>query len=198
MANEKIPSGESSSHDGNLNTFDLSRLRLSQDFTASTGVKKLLTTVPVRRPDRQSFIRVHPEWRLQTNVLELKEERETYLVDPSLWSELSSEVTPKVLLVAITREGVIFIWPIRLPGPDGRQDPWSCSALMAAGEAEKKWVRVTANMWLGAYELFTADANLPDPSWPDIGFEMLLKLAFKDRVIQDLDHPVVRKRGGKV
>jgi hypothetical protein len=39
--------------------FDLSKLRLDQSFVETAGVKKLLTTVPVRRPNPQDFIRVH-------------------------------------------------------------------------------------------------------------------------------------------
>ena len=69
---------------------DVNRLRLSQDFANKIGVRKAIITVPVRKPDRQWFVRVHPdsEWRLETAVLELKDERQTYLVDPELWSEL--------------------------------------------------------------------------------------------------------------
>ena len=40
--------------------FDLSRLRLSQNFSEKVGVRKALLTVPVRKPGRQDFIRVHP------------------------------------------------------------------------------------------------------------------------------------------
>ena len=45
--------------------FDLESLALSQDFSATVGVKKLLTTVPVRRPNAQDFIRVNsdPDYR---------------------------------------------------------------------------------------------------------------------------------------
>ena len=35
------------------NGLDLEALRLSQDFSATLGVKKALLTVPVRKPDRQ-------------------------------------------------------------------------------------------------------------------------------------------------
>ncbi len=71
----------------NHTSFDLERLRLSQDFPSQVGVKKAILTVPVRKPDRQWFIRVHPDpdWRLETAVLELKDERETYLVEPEMW-----------------------------------------------------------------------------------------------------------------
>src|SRR5262245_28394028 len=40
--------------------FDPVALRLSQDFTAGLGVKKALLTVPVRKPDKSWFVRVHP------------------------------------------------------------------------------------------------------------------------------------------
>ena len=34
-----------------LDSFDLESLRVSQDFVKDSGVKKLLTTVPVRKPN---------------------------------------------------------------------------------------------------------------------------------------------------
>ena len=40
---------------------DLSALRLDQSYAETAGVKKLLTTVPVRKPSRQDFVRVHPD-----------------------------------------------------------------------------------------------------------------------------------------
>src|SRR5262245_30496713 len=64
--------------------FDPASLRLPQGFTAAAGVKKALLAVPIRKPDKSWFVRVHPDetYRLQTLVVELKEERggETYLV----------------------------------------------------------------------------------------------------------------------
>jgi len=179
---------------------DPARLRLSQDFAANIGVKKALLTVPVRKPNRQEFVRVHPEesWRLETAVLELKEDRETYLVDPSLWSELPGEIVPKTLVTVINRQGVTSLWPIRLPGADGRHDEWSRSALEAAQMAMKHWIRVAANISLGAYEVFEAIADLPEPDWPDVGFKKLLEIAFRDRFITTPDHAVIRKLRGQL
>ncbi len=37
---------------------NLAALRLGQSFADTVGVKKLLTTVPVRKPGRQDFTRV--------------------------------------------------------------------------------------------------------------------------------------------
>src|SRR5215469_9481473 len=117
--------------------FNPERLRLSQNFGNLIGVKKVLTAVPVRNPDRQSFIRVHPSptYRIETAVLELKAERETYLVEPSLISDLPGEVIPKALFTAVNRQGVVFLWPIRLPDADGRHNPWSDTALQGATAA---------------------------------------------------------------
>lgn len=178
--------------------FDPSRLRLSQDFASTIGVKKALLTVPVRKPDRQWFVRAHPDpaWRLETAILEIKEERESYLVEPALWPELPGELVPKVLVTAINRQGVVFLWPVRLPGEDGRHDEWNRSALEAADLATQGWVRVAANLHLGAYEVFQASADLPDPDWPEVGFQRVLEVAFKDRFIRALDHPVVRRLRG--
>jgi hypothetical protein len=191
--------GKNKTLSGLTDAFDLERLRLSQNFADDLGVKKALVTVPVRKPARQSFIRVHPDeaYRLQTAILELKEDRETFLVDPTLWPELGGEITPVELFTAVTRNGDVFLWPVKLPGPDGRSSDWHRSAFEIAGMAMTRWLRVQANMGLGAYEALVAQENLSDPQWPEASFRELLAIAFKDRFITDLDHPVVRKLRGR-
>jgi hypothetical protein len=182
--------------------FDPASLRLSQDFNASIGVKKALLSIPVRKPDKSWFVRVHPEesYRLTTAVVEMKEDRETFLVDRSLWPELATEATfsPRALFTAINRQGVLFVWPIRLPGPDGKLDEWSRTALEAADLALKGWVRVAANMALGAYDVFQASGQLPDPDWPQTPFSEILRVGFRDKFINSLDHPVLRRLRGEV
>jgi hypothetical protein len=180
--------------------FDLAKLRLSQDFAAYLGVKKAMLTVPVRRPNNQEFFRVHPgeDWRLETPVLELKEEREVYLVSPTCRMQLHRELIPKVLYTVINRQGVLSLWPIRLPGEDGRIDGWNRSALEAAGFAQEHWIRLSSNRSLNAYEVYQATAAIPEPEWPDTTFKNILEVAFKDRYITSLDHTVVRRLLGEV
>jgi hypothetical protein len=182
--------------------FDPASLRLTQDLAAGIGVKKALLSVPVRKPDRGWFVRVHPgeDYRLTTAVIELKEDRETYLVAPALWPDLAAEATfsPRALFTAVNRQGVLFIWPVRLPGPDGRVDDWSRTALESAQLAMRGWTRVVANMALGSYEAYQATGQLPEPEWPDLAFRQLLRIAFKDRFINALDHPKLRQLRGEV
>src|SRR5688572_25212156 len=62
------------------------RLRLSQRFGEGQDGQRVIVSMPVRKPGRQEFFRTHPDldmW-LETAVLELKEERLSYLVEPSL------------------------------------------------------------------------------------------------------------------
>ena len=62
--------------------FNPTNLRLSQSFVETAGVKKLLTTIPVRKPSPQDFVRVHPDPAYRENfpIIELKDEREEYIV----------------------------------------------------------------------------------------------------------------------
>jgi hypothetical protein len=186
----------------NLDPFDPAALRLSQDFSAAAGVKKMLLSIPVRKPHNSWFVRVHPDstYHLRTAVVELKEDRETYLVAPALWSGLAAEATfsPRALFTAVNRQGVLFLWAMRLPGPDGRLDEWSRTALDAAELAMKGWVRVVANIPLGAYDVFEATGQLPEPEWPVEPLRELLAIAFRDKLIDSPDHPVLRRLRGEV
>lgn len=186
---------------GQLNPFDPGRLRLSQDFVSAAGVKKVLNTVPVRKPSKEWFVRTHPDsaYHINSCVIELKEDSEVYLVDRPLWDVLAAESTfgPRALITTINRQGVLFLWPIRLPGADGRIDDWNRSALQLSTLAAEKWVRVQSNRSLGAYEVFEASGQWSEPSWDVPPFPELLRLAFKDKFIQDLEHPVLRRLRGE-
>ena len=180
--------------------FDLEKLRLSQDFSAELGVKKILTTVPVRKPNKHEFVRVHPspDYYIETALLELKEERETYLIAPELRAEIPGELVPKRLFTAVNRQGVVMLWPIRMPGEDGRLDNWNLSATDAAERAVSNWIRVTSNLSLGAYEIFQASGDLAPPKWPEVSLLELLEIAFRQRYIDDPNHVVLRRLRGEI
>jgi hypothetical protein len=202
MTRQKNPEIASNDQTATLetDTFDPARLRLPQEFAASVGVKKALLTVPVRKATRQEFVRVHPDeaYRLAVAVIDLKTEREVFLVDPTLCSGLPGEVVPKMLFTTINRQGTVLLWPVRLPGEDGRLDEWNRSAFAAAEMAMRRWIRIAGNQSLGAYEVFEATGDLPEPEWPDVTFQKLLETAFRDRFINDLNHPVLRQLRGDI
>ena len=53
-------------------------------------------------------------------------------------------------------------------------------------------------MNLGAYDIFQAESVIPDPEWPKLGFWDLIKIAFRDHLVDRLDHPVIRRLRGQV
>ena len=179
---------------------NLEKLKLPQNYASMAGVEKVLTRIQVRKPNRQDFIRVNPDeqYQITTGIVEEKEEREIYLVDPSMLDELNGEWMPVRIVTTINRQGVLRLWPLKLPGEDGRSNPWHESALEAASIAETKWVRLAANMSLGAYDVFQATGELPEPEWPDLSFEEMIGIAFKNYYIEDSDHSLVKRLRGQI
>ena len=179
--------------------FDPLSLRLSQNFGAAAGVKKLLTVVQVRKPNRQEFVRVHPDpdYCLETAVLEFKEEGEVYLVSPALWDGLVGELIPKILYLTISRQGVVRLWPIRLPDENGKLDDYNRSALESAELAKRVWVRLSANRSAGMYETRTPTGELAEPEWPDLSFQAILEIAFRGKFIGDWDHAALKRLRGE-
>jgi hypothetical protein len=182
--------------------FDVEALRLSQDFEEMAGVRRLLTTVPVRKPHKQEWIWVHPDpdYHGTFAVIELKEDREYYLITPQIARELPDELTRVTIFTAINGSNVIFLWPVKLPAPDGRINEWHESARAAAELGMTQRIQVRANMALGAYETSVSSHQGPafHPKWPDQPFKELLRIAFKNgRLISSLDHPVVKTLQGR-
>jgi hypothetical protein len=183
-----------------LGGIDLGMLRLPQNFGDTLQVKKLITRIPVRKPNKTEFFRVRPgtEWRFQTMVLEMREDSETFLVAHGLWSTIPELLRPAMLHAAIDRRGNPFLIPVPLPGADGRRNPWHQSLANLVTVAETSWVRLAANMAVGGYDAFIAEGNLAEPEWPDLTLPEMLDTAFRDRVISQADHPVIQQLLGRV
>ena len=104
--------------------------------------------------------------------------------------ELQAECFIATLFTAITRTGVLFLWPVRVPATGGRSNEWHTSMATAAQLAMPKWIRIKADMNLRAYQIFAAESSIPDPIWPELDFAALCRIALKDRLITSVDHPV--------
>jgi hypothetical protein len=179
--------------------FDVGKWRLNPSYGEALGVTKVLNTVPVKKPNKQDFVRVRsePEYRDSFAMIELKDDREEYLVLPTVVPELSGEVVMKTVFTAINRLGVTFLWPVRLPAPDDRKSDWPRSEREAAERAMREWVRVQANMSLGAYEMRVAEGVMAEPVWPKLSYGELLRIGFQDRMVTSVDHPVIKRLRGQ-
>lgn len=179
---------------------NLDDLRLSVGEATWGATTEILSKVPVRKPQRQEFVRVHPDesMMLAAAVYEDKLDREFYFVAPNMMSEMSGETVPVILVVAISRQNVVFLWPIKIAGDSGLGSDWQETARIGCETAKSKWVRLAADMSLGGYRIWAAQGDLPEPEWPKKPLNELLEIAFRGRVIDNEDHPIIKRLRGLV
>jgi hypothetical protein len=134
--------------------FDLASIRLDQNAATSAGVEKIMRSIPVRKPQKHDYIRVHPsaEYRTVAAIIELREnlDNEIYLLNAEIAKQLPSEYHTANIYTAMNRQGVLFLWPVRLPDASGRRNVWTKSLAEAAAMAIDRWIRVVPNMSLGS------------------------------------------------
>lgn len=177
---------------------DIESLVLSQDFSTMAAVKKTILKVPIGKPPPQTWLQINanPDWQKSLPMIELKVEREHFVVAPAMRDELASEWTAKLLVAIITRGGAIMFWPIRLPGEDGKIDTWNESALEIVRSYPDRWIRMKSNREAGAYEVVEPNCPPPPPVWP-ADPQALFQIALRGRIITSAEHRVVKQlRGG--
>jgi hypothetical protein len=183
-------------------------LRFVEDYDGieeEAGLVQAIVSVDIRTPDKTWFIMVHPDqkYQLPVSVLEMqdKNRRDTYILSPRLGRALEKlgekAVRRRLLVTAITRDGHHFLWSMGLKQEDGREDNWGDSARQAAKLARQSWIRVSADMKHGCYKVLEATADMGQPKWTDLSFDELLRIAVKDKYIDSLDHPVIKKLRGQ-
>lgn len=210
MTDERTPEAPASPTRPNLEVIDggrLDALNSSDRVTLSqlavdpaevgTTSTKTHATISAGRPAPGVWIRTHPGadfWMMSAGLKSL--DGKLYLATTDVLGAVSEDVRYYQLATFTTRAGALGVWPIVMPGPDGNPTAWTQSALEAATTAKKEWVRIRANMSIGAYEVHRLLVTIPEPEWPDLTFEQILICAFKDRIINSVDHPLVRALRG--
>lgn len=178
---------------------DLKNVRLPTNYGATLGVKKLLTTVQVGRPKKPQFFRTHQDEDMffPAMILENKEAQESYVVYPEVAQAINELVRPAILYAAIDRQNNVFLIPVPLPGDSGVRHPTHESLAQAVEHAKLKWIRITYNKHNSGYDIYEAEAVLPDPDWPSGDIDSLVQIAFRGKIIKSLDHPVIQAHLGR-
>jgi len=182
-----------------LANIDLKNVRLPTNYGATLGVKKLLTTIQVGRPKKAQFFRTHQseDMVFPSMILENNEAQETYVVFPEVAQAISELVRPVFLHAAIDRQNNVFLIPVPLPGDSGVRHPAHESLAQAVEYAKVKWIRLNFNKHISGYDIYQAEALLPEPEWPSGDIESYVQVAFRGRVITSLDHPVIQAHLGR-
>lgn len=182
---------------------DMDALKLSlEDAGLTDHTEEVLMRVPVRKPMKHEYFRVRAgsEHSFTTVLYEDKETREFYFVAPTMIPKLRaiSDVFVAVLVQFMTKQKVLGIFPLKMPSDSNGRNGWQDTALAAADLAKTNWVKMQADMALSGYRLMKAKGDLGEPDWPNLPFNELLDIAFKDRVISSEDHPIFNKLLGRL
>lgn len=180
--------------------FDLDALRATA--MPEVDVARVTLKVPVRRPKREEFFRVHPDpdYSIDWWVIEWDgpDGRETYWITRELYAEYAKDCRTVRIFTCINKHGTVFLWPAKLPTDNQGARGWAESGLQVADLAVQLWVKMFGNRNLGAYEMVKAQGDLGEPVWPDKPFKDLLKRAFDGALIDRPDHPVLKEINGEM
>ena len=179
--------------------FDPSRFKINPNNQTGTEVRKFLTHVPVRKPTKQQFVRVHPssDYRMVCGIIKMEDDERPFLVVPGMCQILGEEIKLVDLRLSMDRQGNFFLWPVPLAHTIGIKNMWNDSHRDVANSAENLWTRMFSNQAIGAYEGIKAESKIPEPFWGPDTLEHYLKIAFGGgHVIETEDHPVIDKLRG--
>jgi hypothetical protein len=190
---------------GSANTFDPFDLGALRESQSLVQVRQRRLSVPVRRkPNRLDFVRVHPDPEYRVNMPLFRQGRadgggdeEVYFIHPTVVSEMAAEVRWHTIFTAVNLQGSPFLWCVPVPLDDGREpNTWLVTNREAAELAIKKWIRVASDMSAGAYCVHEYEGPPVEPVFPSESFRNLLELAFKHRLVDRPDHPVILRLRG--
>jgi hypothetical protein len=173
---------------------DLASLRKASKLTVQR--KTVLINVGVDRPPNNVHFRAHPEWAMDdSTVLQDRAERVFYFVAPTMRQhpKLAPRLRSVTLaVVCLWPGGEPLIWPVPVVGD--RSIPAWKSARKAYELSHEHWMQI---VWDGSdYKVEAAEGINVEPTWPDKTFNELLKLGFDGKIIDNEEHPYVRRLRG--
>ena len=191
---------------------DFNAFRLSDTYNPQTIT--LYTEVPIRKPKRFEFFRTREDsegtWKWAARMLEIEEgmDKILYLVAPKMYDAMAEDLRQIELHAAINTDGTIFLINVTLVDRSGKQNHWSESMLKILEMAKTEWVQAKSSKAVAAYMPVVPISNLGEPRWPaeittrdrvtiPLNMDALLHIAFpEDRIIENADHPVMKKITG--
>ena len=174
---------------------------------AAKMVKRTLR-IKAKKPNPRRFIRVHSEMVAQVAIFidpndEESFEREPYVVLGEVAEELGGDdVVTNTVYVYAYRTGSLGLWLCPMPREGFRRgDVWATTRLEVAEKAKATWLRCHQSDDGEGYAYTEPVDVFPEPQWDrwlrGRSMLQLLGIAFKDRVIDSLEHPVIREFDGR-
>lgn len=207
------PNGDATSADAAPTTgeasdpFDTSSLHA---YDSPIGARVFRTAIPARSTRPHEFFRSCPDPAYTRTGLGLTTEidgrNETCWLAPTkdllaACALAHAEPFPLQVFTVMVHPDLIILWPQKLPVETSARSgsSWHYSALRILDLARGQWVRKIANRATNVYDYASPVGDLGEPQWPAEPLSDLMRLAFTgDRLIDNVDHPVLRRLRGEL
>jgi hypothetical protein len=117
-----------------------------------------------------------------------------YFIHPRFRDALGPQPRRCNLHIAVNGHGEYFLLRVKQPNPGQDDNIWYQTARMVAAAAALSWVKVTKPTGADrGWGHIVVQHNMFEPKWPEKPFEELLRSAFPDRVVDRLDHDLIKQ-----
>ncbi len=202
-ANDSNPNRESapSPKPASVDPFDPMLLGIATDYAAAINAKASTKPFELRAPNEQEFFRTSPQENQHLVVGSITDKQDmgkVYIVSGALLEEVKLKF-PKVvravdLVLTQILAGASLVWPV--PLAEDRGGKWHSTQRAACAQGRTRWTNKTAGR--GEYDIVTVD-NAREVDWdPFPPFRDILRQAASERLIDSLDHPLLKKLRGEI
>ena len=180
--------------------FSPANLRVLNTIDLRDLVKTELVELSARKPKKDEWFRVHPEYQQQGGILDIDSENRVFWVSKKIQAQVMHDpcFSFRLCVLCVTHLGVPFIWPVKTDVESGGTgNKWVVIPFAAMTQAKEKWTRL---YWSQERREHIVDSSIytDEPKFPkDKSFPELLKLAFRDAVVSTPDHPAILSLKGK-
>lgn len=195
---QPVDISEDSPSSGILTPESILQMRLPASELDAAEVKVVRSRFTIGKPPKDQFFRVHPgeDYWLPFGLLEVERTSAFYLVPPGSVRNWMIEDDIKsffdcVMCLTVTRHGEPRIWPLKQT-----ENLWHESARDIAEMAKKEWVKLISDQGAGYYVAGTPTNQSKEPVWPEESFAEILVKTFSGRIIDSLDHEVIKELRG--
>ncbi len=174
---------------------DYDKIKLPVDDGPGSGVVTGLGTVPVTKPGKADWVMVHPTESTPVCGLFTDGDKTCYFVLPGVFPVVAQYALHVTFHKAVTAQRKAFIWPVPVVTTDNeRAQKWYQSHRNAMEHAKTCWTQMYSDQQMGGYHYRKAPGDLGQPFWRPETLQEMLEIAFRDKIIADISHPINRKR----
>jgi hypothetical protein len=194
------------SHRAGGDIFDnVAALRMPLGPVKAISVRRDHQVITVGKPPAQAFFRAQAvelkDWTFPVIVdKSANGGKAFYMIGPKMREALSRNADAALvhLIPCVTKAETPFLWAVTVPAMAGGNAAWYEGSIAAFGLAREKWIRLSWNPQSGAYDPLIAEESSSLPRFPEWDQSEWLRRAFRDRLINGDDHPILKKLRGAV